>query len=36
MIMSEPISKWQDGSVENKIKRNKEDKHLFFHFKNFS
>lgn len=32
MIMSEPISKWQDGSVENKIKRNKEDKTFIFPF----
>tara|TARA_B100001057_G_C22855399_1_gene952483 strand:- start:1026 stop:1886 length:861 start_codon:yes stop_codon:yes gene_type:complete len=26
MIMNEPISKWTDGSVENKVKKNKNDK----------
>lgn len=32
MIMNEPISKWHDGSVENKIKKNEEDKTSFFPF----
>lgn len=32
MIMNEPISKWHDGSVEEKIKKNKSDKTFFFPF----
>lgn len=32
MIMNEPKSKWNDGSVEDKIKNNKEDKTFIFPF----
>ena len=32
MLMNEPITKWQDGSVENKIKKNQNDKTSFFPF----
>lgn len=32
MIMNEPKSKWEDGSVEDKVKENKEDKTFIFPF----
>ena len=32
MIMNEPISKWEDGSVEDKVKINKDDKTSTFPF----
>ena len=32
MTMNEPISKWHDGSVEDKIKKNQDDKTFIFPF----